>query len=1022
ENFPTLAWHFQIEMHPDTVFVLPYHEYLTWVNQEKGTERDKKLRLLEEVAVSIEESTLIPHFKYVSMHLSHDRCIYLLYLFKKSLKKMREHKVVKSTVLNDIESKVDKLLMIAWRERGKYPGFKNVLRVILRSDFDTENLENLCLIIENLIVQNFGNITEFLDGEHNLESASIHSTPKDVRKAIKIIERKKGLVAFLSLFDFSIKQFERIIEVINNIGLKSMERNPYILLENYPYDTEDHWDIEKSDYGIGLYQIDIALIPDPKYAGWETYYDVSARSPERIRAIITKILRDAALNEGHSYLTRKDIIKRIEEYPLYYIGEKLKVDVYELEEYEKQPIFREKFIIRENLVNEQTIYQLREVREIENIIEIFINKMLRKKYGLSEKDKDGVEKIIQEEQKVFGEKLDLEERRKLYLNTLSNGLSIISGKAGSGKTQAIVNLISKFKKDGKLIFVFTPTGKANLVIRNRLKKLNLHKEKKIRISTIHRFLYVMLLEEYGEIFSKYRTEIFRLTWLVSRILSGKLEMLSEFKTLANRWQFGPDVLIIDEASMVDEVLLSLLFSLINPEKLEHLILVGDERQLPPIGVGRPFVDIIFHLKKKSLEANYIRLETNLRFEPTARLGILSELFSAEENPSLMEIEECLNGSDSSLEVHFFSNIEDLKNIIRRILVQISGHDIGEPIFDMFSNLFEKWGLERIQIITPRRVGNFGSMALNTRVIMNEKTEFLPGTKLICEENIYTDIKSERRSKRVLGLANGSIGCITKDGSIYFDDLFELAEVYGWESIKDLVYIIKREISASLIERRIDFGYAITIHKSQGSDFDHVILVLSDVSRFITRELLYTAFTRPKEKLHLIIHSELKDELPFILTKAYDNSSVEQRNTLLFDYKASPFKPYRLTLQSGRIIEVRSKIEYIIAKTFDELGVKFDYEPEEFLKYGVKPDFKLFINDKVYYLEHLGGIKSPSYKERWLRKFEIYKKLGIADNLITTSESEEGTIIEENIKRIINDIASNSLNRTEGSFSYYHYYI
>ncbi len=63
----------------------------------------------------------------------------------------------------------------------------------------------------------------------------------------------------------------------------------------------------------------------------------------------------------------------------------------------------------------------------------------------------------------------------------------------------------------------------------------------------------------------------------------------------------------------------------------------------------------------------------------------------------------------------------------------------------------------------------------------------------------------------------------------------------------------------------------------------------------------------------------------------------------------------------------------------------------------------------------------AYRERWLKKFEIYKNLGIADILITTSESEEVTNVEKNIKKIINDILSDNLQKTEG-FSYHHYEI
>lgn len=105
-----------------------------------------------------------------------------------------------------------------------------------------------------------------------------------------------------------------------------------------------------------------------------------------------------------------------------------------------------------------------------------------------------------------------------------------------------------------------------------------------------------------------------------------------------------------------------------------------------------------------------------------------------------------------------------------------------------------------------------------------------------------------------------------------------------------------------------------------------------------------------------------------------------------------------------------------------MNIKFEYGTEEFLaSYHLKPDFKLYVNDKVYYIEHLGRMDDIGYRERWLKKFEIYKNLGLADVLITTSESEEITDVEENIKKMIEDIVSNKLQKTEG-FSYHHYEI
>jgi len=122
----------------------------------------------------------------------------------------------------------------------------------------------------------------------------------------------------------------------------------------------------------------------------------------------------------------------------------------------------------------------------------------------------------------------------------------------------------------------------------------------------------------------------------------------------------------------------------------------------------------------------------------------------------------------------------LKNIIRDILQQIGATKIGS-LSEMFSDIFEDTDppfLDKIQIICPRRVGNFGSSAINNRVIRDNNFDFTPRTKLICEKNIYTyasDKDGNRR--RILGLANGSIGYVQSDGKICFEDLEDIRAEY-----------------------------------------------------------------------------------------------------------------------------------------------------------------------------------------------------------------------------------------------------
>ena len=381
----------------------------------------------------------------------------------------------------------------------------------------------------------------------------------------------------------------------------------------------------------------------------------------------------------------------------------------------------------------------------------------------------------------------------------------------------------------------------------------------------------------------------------------------------------------------------------------------------------------------------------------------------------------MKGQDKSISLQYYKNREELKTEIKKILQIKELGAKSSDIFDMFVDVYEngdELNLDKIQIITPRRIGNFGSMAINKNVVLNGRTEFLPKSKLICEENIYFN----SNDRRVLGLANGSIGSIKEAGNVYFDDINDLWRDYH-NDVYELIGTVRNDVYNSVnIERKIDFAYAITVHKSQGSDFEFVVLVLSDISLFLSRELLYTAITRPRTKLFIIINDKLKTSLCETLVKIYNNSAVEQRKTLLFGHKKSLFRPIKLTLRSGKEIEVQSKIEYIIANNLDSLGINFEYGIEDFYQqYHIKPDFKIDMNGKTYYWEHLGNI-NPRYGNRWSWKIEAFEKIGIMDVLITTSETDECINIDEKIRKIIEDINSGQVPRTIGACSQHHYYL
>lgn len=144
-----------------------------------------------------------------------------------------------------------------------------------------------------------------------------------------------------------------------------------------------------------------------------------------------------------------------------------------------------------------------------------------------------------------------------------------------------------------------------------------------------------------------------------------------------------------------------------------------------------------------------------------------------------------------------------------------------------------------------------------------------------------------------------------------------------------------EIEAYPTGEEVEYAYAITIHKSQGSGFENVIVVIpKGLGRFLSREMIYTAITRAESRLYIIVEESISNLLNI------SNSELLQRKTHLFgnpiDPRAFPENLRIITLNGER---VRSWQECLLANLFREAGIEYQYEPlSEYLNIGVYPRF------------------------------------------------------------------------------------
>ena len=368
-------------------------------------------------------------------------------------------------------------------------------------------------------------------------------------------------------------------------------------------------------------------------------------------------------------------------------------------------------------------------------------------------------------------------------------ISIITGGPGTGKT-TIINTISKiFIENGYNISLCAPTGRA---------AKRIEETTRIEAKTIHRML--------GYIPSSY-------------------DDIGHFEYNEDN-PLDTDLIIIDEMSMVDVVLFEKLLRGLKDNT--KLIIVGDVDQLPSVGAGNVLKDLI-----NSNKIKYTKLIDIFRQSENSNIIVNAHKINNGQEPILNE-----KNSD-----FFFLNT-DAPSITRNIVVDLISRRLPKAYGYDYS--------KDIQILTQSRKGICGVFELNKLLqdILNPKTEasdeilvgnklFRVNDKVMQTKNNYNLSFIDDEGEENFGVYNGDMGHI-----IFIDKSSNKLTV----EMDD-----KRLIEYSLEDLdNLELAYAITIHKSQGSEFKSVIIPMFDGYKLLqTRNLLYTAITRAKENIVIV---------------------------------------------------------------------------------------------------------------------------------------------------------------------------
>ncbi|KPA09356.1 exonuclease V subunit alpha [Candidatus Magnetomorum sp. HK-1] len=402
-------------------------------------------------------------------------------------------------------------------------------------------------------------------------------------------------------------------------------------------------------------------------------------------------------------------------------------------------------------------------------------------------------------------------QRKAVEIAIKKKLCIVSGGPGTGKTSVAAKIIAALihvAETPPRIDLTAPTGKAA----QRLQESLLHAQKELNCSE--------------EIISAMPNS----AMTIHRLL-GPVHRSPYFKHNAEN-PLPSDAVIVDEASMIDLALMHKLTMALRPES--RLIILGDKDQLASVDPGSVLGDICLkpsENKKSSLQSSMVFLTKNYRF------GELSGIFKAanavnQGNPTrALEIIEDVSGYPD-ISWRDIQDIKNIKNVLKDdILYYLTGYLKQKQPYDALM------ALNTFRILCAVRKGPFGVERFNSYV-----SEILASKGLIQANKRWYHGRPIMITKNdpTVGLYNGDIGLIFKDKT---DQNTLKAFFIGSDDI------IKKYLPARLPEHETVF--AMTVHKSQGSEFDHVLFVLPNTfSKVLTRELMYTGLTRTRKSIDI----------------------------------------------------------------------------------------------------------------------------------------------------------------------------
>jgi len=532
-------------------FLLPYHDLINLA------EKDPSIDLSSLVLHAPEE-----HWDAFSMgaeHVTHDQAITVLLASASLLERLES--VVPGN-WSAARSWVDTQLNRIWRLRGAFPGLGSALTAfgLTHGTLVAHAIGQQLHADGSQEVRDPWPLVEKVLHEPNMLApdlaATIGSTAAKLWSSLK--PERRALLKLLARFEITADQATRwfVTEERKRADITASEAeilaNPYLCFE------DDRGRLDS----ISLSVVDRGLFPEATVAASVPVPDPSrcseAIDPRRGRALMINTL-DQAASEGHTILPQSWLVQRVRDLD---ISPQCAIGADWIEAFE--PFLKVRIVVAK-MADGTPAWQLQKFTQTRDIISARVKRRLAGKRHVGEHDWRA---LIDKQLPPFAdasdpeeEELARDEKTKALGEIYSSRFSVLIGPAGTGKTSLLTALLSMPSVAAGGVLLLAPTGKARVQMQKRANNAQAY--------TLAQFL--LALGRYDPLMGSYR-------------ITDDANRERGFKTV-----------VIDECSMLTEDQLAATLDAIEATAVELLILVGDPRQLPPIGAGRPFVDIVRYL-------------------------------------------------------------------------------------------------------------------------------------------------------------------------------------------------------------------------------------------------------------------------------------------------------------------------------------------------------------------------------------------------------------------------------------------